>query len=198
MQRKEKIGIGLAYFMQFLMLALVFIALIHKDVVGVINGLGALVVTFLPLMLRRKWRVTLPWTLNLLIVFSLYLHSAGMILGWYMTIPFYDKFGHFVGSLSVALLGFTLEIIFEKYSQTKINKRHVILFIILFTMALGAIWEITEFSVDKIFGTMGQHGLDDTMWDLICDLFGAIVLALIVDIRFRVMEYSVLRKNRVS
>jgi hypothetical protein len=48
-------------------------------------------------------------------------------------------------------------------------------------MAIGAFWEIYEYLMDTFFGSyltkLLQHGLDDTMIDLIIDLLGGIVVA---------------------
>jgi hypothetical protein len=56
----------------------------------------------------------------------------------------------------------------------------VALFAFLFAFSLGAVWEIVEFGVDQGFGTnMQKSGLVDTMWDLIVDAVGALVIALL-------------------
>src|SRR3990172_7384803 len=52
------------------------------------------------------------------------------------------------------------------------------LFTITFAMAVGGLWEIGEFAVDKIFNKDTQNGLDNTMWDLINDLIGGTFVAI--------------------
>jgi uncharacterized membrane protein YjdF len=59
--------------------------------------------------------------------------------------------------------------------------RFVALFAFLFAVAVGALWEIFEFAIDRTFGTQMQKpmlndpsGLTDTMWDLIVDTLGAL------------------------
>ena len=55
----------------------------------------------------------------------------------------------------------------------------VALFAFMFTMGMGAIWEIFEFVVDQTLNlNMQKSGLIDTMWDLIIDAGGAIVISL--------------------
>jgi hypothetical protein len=44
---------------------------------------------------------------------------------------------------------------------------------------LGGVWEILEWSADQMFGTSEQHGLDDTMKDLVMDLVGAMIAAML-------------------
>jgi len=194
---QDKIKIWLAYFMQFLIFISIIISLFTQEFFYTLAAAVALIITFLPAMIRRRWKITLPWTLNLLIVISLYLYAVGLVFGlygeWY---PFYDKFGHFLGSIVVAFLGFASVIIVDKYSDLNLNKRHIILFIIVFTMAIGSFWEIFEFFFDQLLSRGSQSGLDDTMYDMIFNFFGASLIAIITNINFRYMKESVLEHNR--
>ena len=65
------------------------------------------------------------------------------------------------------------------------GQRFVALFAFLFAVASGAVWEIFEFTMDRTFGTQMQKpmlgdssGLTDTMWDLIVDTLGALLVSL--------------------
>ncbi|MBS3107837.1 hypothetical protein J4468_02870 [Candidatus Woesearchaeota archaeon] len=179
--KKQKLGIWLAYIMQSVILVYIVLAFIKRDYLDVFGGIIALFITFLPLILKRKWRITLPWWLNLLVVFSLFLHMGGQVREWYILFyPFYDKFGHFVGSATIALLGFASALIGEKFSNINLNKGQMIFFIIIFTMAIGSFWEIGEFILDQTIGTNAQHGLIDTMQDLIFNFFGSLIIAFII------------------
>ncbi|MCK9307225.1 MAG: hypothetical protein M0P17_06810, partial [Methanoculleus sp.] len=51
--------------------------------------------------------------------------------------------------------------------------------ILVSTLAAGAVWEIYEFVADQVFGTNLQHGNIDTMSDLIVDLAGAMIGAVL-------------------
>lgn len=182
--------------MQGLIFLYITLALYQKDYLNVFGGALCLSITFLPFMLRRKWGIHLPWTLNFLIVLSLYLHVGGQIMGWYLIFhPFYDKFGHFIGSATIALLGFASAITLDKFSKIKLNKTHIIFFIIIFTMAIGAFWEIGEFILDQTLGTKTQHGLEDTIYDLIFNLIGGLSIALLTKIYFQTMKKQIIFKG---
>ena len=182
---KEKSSIWLAYIMQALIFIYIILAFIKKDYLDVFGGIIALFITFMPLILKRKFKITLPWTLNFLIVLSLYLHMGGQVREWYIIFyPVYDKIGHFIGSATVALLGFASVLILDKFTDLKINKKQIIFFIIIFTMAIGAFWEIGEFILDQTIGTNAQHGLEDTMYDMIFNFIGSIFIAIIAIIKF--------------
>ena len=132
--------------------------------------------------------MTLPWELNFLIVLSLYLSISGNVRGWYhLFYPFYDKIAHLVSSITIAVLGFVAAVIIDRYTEIKLNRPTIVFFVIIFTMALGAFWEITEFLSDNLFGTQLQVGLGDTMYDLIFDLAGGIIIGVLGDVYLKRM-----------
>ncbi|VUT23567.1 MAG: hypothetical protein MASP_00043 [Candidatus Methanolliviera sp. GoM_asphalt] len=137
--------------------------------------------TLTPLILKRRFDITLPWELSLLIVLALYLHVGGSIRGWYLLFyPFYDKFAHLISSVLVAILGLISAVIMDQYVESiKMNRYFVAFFVIIFTMAMGVTWEIGEFLSDQILLTQAQHGLNDTMLDLIFDLVGGVVVSIL-------------------
>ena len=180
---REKIGVYLAYLMQMLIVVYAVYSLHIGDYVWAVWGLFALILTLTPLMLKRRFHVTLPWELNFLIVLSLYLSVSGRVLGWYhLFYPFYDKIAHLVSSITIAVLGFVAAVIMDQYTEIKMNRSLIVFFVIIFTMSLGAFWEITEFLSDNLFGTQLQVGLGDTMYDLIFDLMGGIIIGVLGDI----------------
>ncbi len=190
---KKNFWIYTTYLMQFLIFAFLIVAISQKKYLVITGTLIALFITFIPHIIEKKWKLSLHWGLNFLIVLSLCFHTGGLVLNFYPTYsPFYDKFTHFLGSITVALLGFVSTIILEKYSKLRLKKIHIIIFIIIFTLSIGTLWEMGEFTIDKIFETKNQYSLNDTMYDLIFDLLGGITIALIVYLKFEIM------KNRIK
>ena len=82
----------------------------------------------------------------------------------------------------MGILGFLLVYVLNASEKTAISMtpRFVAFFAFIFSVAVGALWEIFEFSVDSIFGARMQKpmfndpsGLTDTMWDMIVNTIGA-------------------------
>jgi len=73
------------------------------------------------------------------------------------------------------LLGFTSVLIIDRYTKIELTNKSIIFFVVIFSLAIGALWEISEFTSDKILGTHSQMGLDDTMIDMLLNLAGGIV-----------------------
>jgi hypothetical protein len=171
-------GIFLAYFMQALILLNVAYSIYIGDWFLAIPGMFAFFLTTVPFIVERRVHITLPWEITFLVALSLYLHVAGHISGYYeMFSPVYDKIAHFISAITIAILGFVLVFLLEQFSEQRCTRFMIVYFIVMFTMGLGAIWEIYEFTLDTLFGMRLQHGLEDTMWDLIFDLAGALIIA---------------------
>lgn len=141
----------------------------------------ALLISLTPSLIARSTLITLPWEMDFFITLVLYLHVAlGGAMGLYdMRLPLpFDKLLHFFSTIMISFLAFM--IIFTLYYTRKIRLSFIWMAISIVTaaLALGAFWEILEYSLDKIAGTRAQAGLDDTMLDLIMDFFGGILAAI--------------------
>ena len=194
---KEKLGVFLAYLMQFLIFIFLIVAIIRMKIGVVFIAIIGLFITFIPLMLKRKWKVTLPWTLNLLITLSLFIYIGGVLFGWFHLFHpyYYDKISHLIASITVALLGFTSVLIIDWYTEVELTDKSILVFVVIFTLAVGAFWEILEFGADQILGTNSQYdGLSGSMFDLIFDLAGGIIAAIVASFRLKQGRRSILEK----
>jgi len=176
---KRPAGLYLAYLFQFLIAANVLLALSLGEYSQVFTGVIGLGLTLVPAVATRRWSITLPWQVNLLIVLSLYLHVAGEIQGYYLLYyPYYDKIAHLIAGITVSLLAFAIVLLLDRFSRLNLSRWMIVGFIIITAMAMEGFWEIYEWLFDTFLGTNLQHGLDDTMLDMIFVLVGAVVVAL--------------------
>ena len=113
----------------------------------------------------------LPKNLKFSMNLEILLHSFfGQFLDFYERFSFWDKLLHFYGSLVVTLFFFyTL----SKRSKFWDKQPRAILLAFLLGVFSGVLWELAEFITDKLFSYNTQRGLDDTMYDLIANCFGA-------------------------
>ncbi|MBT8506839.1 hypothetical protein AZH53_00140 [Methanomicrobiaceae archaeon CYW5] len=164
------------YMTIFLQVMIIFI-IIDSMMVGnysyVFGGFIVLLLTMVPMIMEREVHITVPWWLTFLIVLSLYIHIGGQYFDWYTTLyPYYDKIAHFISGTTVALIGFTLVLLLDQYTENNFNRPVIIFLIVMLTVAVGGLWEIFEYTVDTFLGIEMQHGLDDTMLDMIFVLLG--------------------------
>jgi branched-subunit amino acid transport protein AzlD len=111
----------------------------------------------------------------------------GRFLAFYKQISWFDKFQHFQFGFIFCLLGLALYYRFN-WRQTRSGANSpgfIVLFAVSFSHLCCFVWEMYEYTCDRLFGTNMQawkqgpvHGLLDTMNDLIFGLAGALLLAI--------------------
>ncbi|KMT20970.1 hypothetical protein [Clostridium cylindrosporum] len=143
---------------------------------------SALIATFL---INIVYRITdinpsmfLKFSIQFLIFLTMYL---GHLNSFYILIPRWDDFTHLLSGFIITFFGYlTLDRFNNKKKVLTSNKYFVSIFIIIFGLSAAALWEVFEFSGDKLFSMQSQGGsLDDTMWDIINGTIGPIILVLI-------------------
>lgn len=151
---------------------------------------GAIVaVTLLPVVLGRRFRVFIPPEFEALaVVFVFASLFLGEVRGYYGRFWWWDTALHTASGFLLGILGFLLVYVLNEKEEIELEMKpgFVALFAFVFAVALGALWEIFEFAMDVLFGMNMQKamlgdpsGLTDTMWDLIVDAAGALVIALL-------------------
>jgi hypothetical protein len=91
---------------------------------------------------------------------------------------------HGLSSSVVAAAGYTTVRALDEHSDAiSLPSRFVFVFILLFVMAFGVLWEVIEFTITLAAAATGrdailtQYGLTDTLLDLVFDTVGAVVVA---------------------
>jgi len=178
--RTLSITTGLSWLMKLLMVLLLPIAVLKGDYLFSVLTIVSIVISLIPSLLERSYRVTLPFELDLLITLSIFLNTfMGEGLDFYQKVWLWDKALHVYGSAVVGLLAFVVVYTLNYTRKVRLSLPFIGIFTITFAMAMGGLWEIGEFTVDSLFGKTTQYGLADTMWDLINDLIGGVITAVI-------------------
>ena len=87
---------------------------------------------------------------------------------------------HSFSAIMMALIAFMIIFSFYQAHKVVFAAHFAAIFSFTFALGLGALWEIFEFSMDSFFGlNMQKSGLIDTMWDLIMDALGALLVSII-------------------
>ena len=145
--------------------------------------LGVVVVTFLPVMLGRRFQVQIPPEFeSLAVVFIFASLFLGEVRGYYLRFWWWDVLLHTGSGFLMGILAFLLVHVLNEKKEIGLHltPRFVALFAFMFALGMGALWEILEFGVDAVFGlNMQKSGLVDTMWDLIVDTVGALVISIL-------------------
>lgn len=150
---------------------------------------GILLLTLVPATFARRWKIYIPPEFELLTIGFIF---AALFLGetrnyygrfWWWDIALHTTSGGLLG-----ILGVLLVYVLNENPRINLHMRpgFVAFFAFCFAVAMGALWEIFEFAMDQLLGTNMQKptrgdpaGLVDTMWDLIVDALGALVLSVV-------------------
>lgn len=147
-----------------------------------------MLVILAPTLFRNRIAVNIPPEFQVLaLLFSFAALFLGEIRSYYERIWWWDIALHISSGLLLGILGFLLIFILNesRHIALHMRPRFVAFFAFLFAVAVGALWEIFEFSMDQLLGTNMQKsmfgdpsGLTDTMWDLSVDTIGALAISL--------------------
>lgn len=152
-------------------------------------NLAIMTVILAPVVLRERLPVRLP--AEMLVVAVAFIFAAlflGEMRSYYERIWWWDIALHTTSGFLLGVFGFLMVYVLNECRSIGVSMRprFVAFFAFLFAVAVGTVWEIFEFSMDRLFGMNMQKpmfgdpsGLTDTMWDLIVDMLGALVVSLI-------------------
>lgn len=165
--------------------------------------LAMLLVLKLPSVLRMRFKLEVPAMLSTVIVLFCF---CALVLGdgldFYGRFPWWDSVLHGFSGVLLSMIALWLIHIIMAGNDKAIyfNKFFLFLFLVMFSVGMGACWEIIEYTYDSISGTntqqfmasttgslltpedvplCGHAALGDTMTDLILDLVGALLVAIV-------------------
>lgn len=160
-----------------------------------------------PILLRKRFLLNIPLVLVVAVaVFAFTALILGDGLNFYGKYPWWDSLLHLISGvvLSFIALWVVHVVMPDSYKTVFRNKFFLALYLLMFTLSAGALWEICEYTYDDIFHTntqqfmetttsslytdedvplQGHEALRDTMTDLTLDFMGGVIIALYVIVR---------------
>lgn len=182
-----RIRLGILLLLQLIMSLELFLLLREGLWISSTWLLAIMTITGAPLVFGRRLPVRIPLEYEVLSILFVF---AALFLGEFRS--YYERFWwwdvalHGTSGLLLGVLGFLLVYVLNESKTIGVHMRpgFVALFAFMFAVSVGTFWEIFEFSMDRIFGTVMQKpmlgdpsGLTDTIWDLIVDALGAAVVS---------------------
>jgi len=144
-------------------------------------SLLALALSFIPEMIESRYKVVLPLEFEIVIVLFIY---ASMFLGEaadiYEQVWWWDAFLHTTSGLVLSFAAYLF--LYSLYRRQLLQAKPSVIAFLIFMISLGlaAAWEIFEFSLDSIAGTlMQENSLTDTMTDMIVAGLGGLLVAIV-------------------
>ena len=163
----------------------VYIKYVTTMIFRILQFSAMLLVLAAPKFLKKWFKINVP--LALYIVIALFAFNA-LVLGdgldFYGKYPWWDSFLHFHSGiiLSFVALWFIHIMMAEKSKFIYMNKYFTCLFLVVFSLGIGAFWEILASTKGTLVSKndiplKGHEALKDTMKDLMLDLGGSLIVA---------------------
>lgn len=164
-------------------------------IITLLQCLLGLTVMIVPIILSKKFKLTIPT--NMYLVFVIFLYGSiffGEVRSFYYRVPHWDLIMHTLSGVMLGALGFSMIVLLNKENNIvfTLSPAFVAIFSFCFAIMLGVIWEIYEFLMDGILGLnmqkfmlesgeklMGRAAISDTMGDLIVDSIGAATISIV-------------------
>ena len=136
----------------------------------------SLVLLILPSILQKRLYITLPSTLEVVILLFIFAAEIlGELASFYVRVPNWDTMLHTVNGFLCAAVGFALVDMINRNERFSLKLSPVYLAIVAFcfSMTVGVLWEFFEFAADRFIGldmqkdtvlsAIGSVALDPTM-----------------------------------
>lgn len=177
----DKMQISISRFLRLTLVFAILSGCITQRWTVVFASSIILLLTFAPMLFERKYKIYLPLEFEIVIIIFIYTTLyLGELHGYYTKFWWWDVVLHTSSGLALGFAGFL--ILYTAYfrGKLKISPVWIAIFSFAFAVAIGAVWEIVEFTLDNTLGwNMQKSGLVDTMWDLIVDCLGALITSII-------------------
>ncbi|GMU91881.1 MAG: hypothetical protein AMXMBFR4_09390 [Candidatus Hydrogenedentota bacterium] len=183
----QRIHRGTVLVLQVVMAVELVLALYERQWATATFIVVIMAVTIAPVVFRERLPVDIPPEFQLLaVIFVFSSLFLGEVRSFYERIWWWDIALHASSGVLLGIVGFLLVYVLNQDDRIDLHMhpRFVALFAFTFAVAVGALWEIYEFAMDQLVGTQMQKpmfndpsGLTDTMWDLIVDSLGALVIS---------------------
>lgn len=189
--------LGITFVLQLLLVLGLLLFLWKRNWENVFLTAVVIALTLVPVFLSRRYRVILPPEFELIsavfVFLSLFLGSA---FDWYYKLWWWDLVLHACSGFLLGIIGFIVLFVMNRTDRIPkgIRPSFLCFFGVTFAVTLGVVWEIFEFTVDRLWPYVNMQsnetGVVDTMEDLIVDTLGAIVVA--------AMGYAYIKTGRYS
>lgn len=172
--RKEIIA---SYSMKIVIIATLILAIQVRQWIWVIGSIFGILIGFIPSLLKKDIKFTLPWSVELLIASVFGLNMIGILLNAYNTIPGFVFITQILFSILVALFAFAIIYILHVYWDGLIMDKYAMAFLVVVTtMASAVVLEFVKWF--KIFGRK-QTTVEGVLTCLLVSTVLGIITALI-------------------
>ncbi|MCX7821343.1 MAG: hypothetical protein N2258_06675 [Brevinematales bacterium] len=170
-----------------------------------------LILSIIPDYIEMKNKVDIPDILEIIVIIFIYASTYMSVrFNLYYNFFWWDDLLHTFSGIIIGFLGFIFVFKLNENYSLNLNPFLVALFAFCFSVTMGVLWEIFEFTTDALIKTTHQKwdlppesillgkpyqgsGLRDTMSDLILDSIGALFSSMVGYVMYKARKMEVIK-----
>lgn len=135
-----------------------------------------LVLSFVPQLIARRLQLKLPLFYELAVLgFIVASIMLGELFDVYSSFWWWDSLLHLSSGVVIGYIGYMILFTLHLQGRLHVSAGMIAFLVFSVSMMIAAIWEVFEFTVDQVTGSMMQHGNTDTMKDIVLAMIGSLV-----------------------
>lgn len=147
------------YLVYIILRALIVICMVRQFLRGSYENVAlcvlSLILLIMPSIMQVRLKVDLPRTLEIILLFFIYsAEILGEVNNYYTAVPMWDTVLHTLNGFLAAAIGFSMVMILNRSNKVifELSPLYICIVAFCFSMTIGAVWEVFEFSMDWFFG----------------------------------------------
>lgn len=150
LKHNEKSSVVVYVILRFLVIVSMIGQIINGNYENALLCLLSLLLLTLPYMIQKRFKITLPNTLEIMIfLFIFAAEILGEINHFFIIIPNFDTLLHTINGFLCAAIGFSLvDLLNNNAKNVNLSPIYIAIVAVCFSMTIGIIWEFFEYSVD--------------------------------------------------
>ena len=174
--KEHKVTFAVYVVLRLIVIAVLLLSLFDRRFENVFVCSLTLILFLVPAFFQKNFGIELTTTLEIIIMLFIFAAEIlGEIGAYYVKVPLWDTMLHTVNGFLCAAIGFSLVDLLNRNNRFKFHLSPLYLSIVAFcfSMTIGVLWEMFEFSADMLFATDMQKdfvvgrissvSLDDTL-----------------------------------
>lgn len=165
----------------------------QQDWIGVFVVTQAIVISFLPYLLRKFYDIRTPFSLRAgIVIFMCFALLLGEIAQFYTLFWWWDLLLHFLASIGLTLIGFISLLVLFRKADIQSTPFFTVVLAFSFSLTFAVLWEVYEFGIDYFLDPEipMQVSNTDTMTDLLAMVLGSMMVG--------VFGYRYIRGDRIN
>ncbi len=167
----------------------VYLVITRDNQIGlVLKDLSIIFTITSPFIIEKVFNIKMDNKMKFVIILFIFAaHFLGATAEVYNKISWYDKFVHTLSGCLTAYLSLFLLFLLNKYNSY--DRKYNVIFMIMFSLAIAASWEMFEYTANILFGGDAQRvaltGVNDTMQDIIVAFLGSILVSILYAFNYK-------------